>query len=192
MDQREFIAHVLTAFAAAGVAYMVGGAVASTHYGEARFTNDLDLVADLRPEQVEALRPFFLGDEWYFDDVMIREAIATRFQFNIIHVPTAQKVDVFLTEPSAYSGEEFARRWLRPLLPGVQAYLARPEDVVLMKLRYYAEGGSDRHLTDAAKVLQVSANLIDWAYVETWAARLGVANEWAALWQLVESTLPEA
>lgn len=60
-------------------------------------------------------------------------------------------------------------------------YAARPEDLILSKLLYYQEGGSEKHLRDIAGMLAASPEKIDREYVRRWATELGVAEEWAAI-----------
>jgi hypothetical protein len=77
-----------------------------------------------------------------------------------------------------YDRLRFDRRQRLPLVPGREAYFARPEDVILYKLLYVQRGGSDRHLRDIAGILAVSGAVIDVAYVAEWAHRLGVSDIW--------------
>ena len=74
----------------------------------------------------------------------------------------------------------FERRQRLPLLPGRDAYFARPEDVILYKLLYFSQGGSDRHLRDVAGMLAASGSVIDIAYVSRWATARGVGDLWNA------------
>ena len=92
-----------------GVAYLVGGSFASTVHGEMRTTLDSDLVADLRLEHAEPLANA-LGSAFYVDERMIREAIGLRSSFNVIHLSTMFKVDVFIPKRRAYDREQMKRR----------------------------------------------------------------------------------
>ena len=74
-----------------------------------------------------------------------------------------------------------ARRRRIRLLPDREAYAGTPEDVILSKLMYFAEGGSDKHLRDIVGMLRVSAGLIDRADIESWARKLGLEEGWAAV-----------
>ena len=78
-------------------------------------------------------------------------------------------------------GLRLERRQRLPLVPGREAYFARPEDIILYKLMYYAEGGSDLHLRDIAGILRVSGPELDLPYVGEWAARLGLGASWDAV-----------
>ena len=67
------------------------------------------------------------------------------------------------------------------------AWFASPENVILMKLRYFQEGGSEKHLRDIASILLVQGEAVDRTYLDEWASKLGVAAEW----QLVSRRLRE-
>ncbi|NBX26186.1 MAG: hypothetical protein EBQ99_09110 [Planctomycetes bacterium] len=76
----------------------------------------------------------------------MREALIAFGQFNLIHVPSAMKVDFMIPEPSRFNASRFDRVRQVPLAEGVSVPVASPEDIILMKLRYFAAGGSDKHL----------------------------------------------
>ncbi|MBI4591674.1 MAG: hypothetical protein HY725_22840 [Candidatus Rokubacteria bacterium] len=163
---------------ALGVEYMVSGSQASIYYGEPRMTQDIDIVADMTLSHLPGLLERFALPEFYLSEEAAREAIVARGQFNIIHSPTGLKIDVVVRKDTPYHRGEFERRRREPLLPGRTAYFARPEDVILNKLLYFQQGGSERHLRDIAGMLRVSEAEIDMRYIDEWARRLGVDGIW--------------
>ncbi len=168
---------VAAAFDAAGVRYFLGGSVASALYGEARSTRDIDLVAAMLPRHVE---PFLaaLGVAFYAEATTIRTAVASRGSFNVIHLDTMVKVDVFIFKSDAFGRSQFARRTPTQLSQDDPAsiYVASAEDTVLAKLQWPCEGGgvSDRQWTDVLGVLKVQGTALDRAYMEEWARELGL------------------
>ena len=170
---------VAAALDAAGVRYFLGGSVASALYGEARSTRDVDLVAAMLPPHVEAFLAA-LGDGFYADAATIRTAVATRRSFNIIHLDTMVKVDIFIFKADAFGRSQFARRTARQLSQDDSAsiYVASAEDTVLAKLQWYRQGGgvSDRQWTDVLGVLKVQGTTLDRAYLEEWARELGLTD----------------
>ena len=74
-----------------------------------------------------------------------------------------------------------ARRRHQPILADRETFVAAPEDVILSKLLYYQEGGSEKHLRDIASMLRISGDEIDQAYIEHWAAQLDLVQEWQAV-----------
>lgn len=174
-------AHALTtALEGLGVRYVVGGSLASSIYGEPRATNDVDIVADLREEHVE---PFakVLGDDFYVDVDMIRDAIARRASFNVIHQPSIFKLDVFVPRFDAWTRSELSRgkRIELPSPAGpVTMCFASAEDAVLHKLVWYRLGDeiSDRQWRDVLGVLRVQGAALDNRYLDEWAEPLAVAD----------------
>ena len=170
------------------VAHQLGGSVASSAYGQARATMDVDLVARLDESHV---RPVVdaLQEAYYVDEGAMREAILGRSSFNLIHQATMMKVDVFVPKDRPYDAEALRRRRRDRLdeTPGAREFcVATPEDVVLSKLEWYDLGGrvSERQWSDVLGVLRVQGDAIDEAYLRRWAAELRVAD-------LLESALDE-
>ncbi len=128
---------VADVFEQLGIRYCIGGSIASGIYGEYRATNDADLVADMGAEQVAPLVRA-LESEFYVDAGMIRGAPRTRSSFNLIHLATAYKVDVYLPKQRPFDRAQLERSQLRPipLADGTtwQAPVASAEDTVLAKL----------------------------------------------------------
>jgi hypothetical protein len=111
----------------------------------------------------------------------MRSAIQQAGQFNIIHIPSGIKVDMIVLKPDDYSRTEI-QRGRRLTSPGeFDVWFAAAEDVILNKLKYYRDGGSEKHLRDIASMLMVQGDAIDRGYIAAWAARLEVLAEWQAL-----------
>lgn len=169
---------VVEAFESLGIAYHIGGSVASSAYGVARATLDVDLVADVQPGQVRPLAALLQG-RYYLDEEAMQEAIRYRSSFNVIHLETMVKVDVFILKAQPYDRQAF-RRARRDTLdeaePVREFYFASPEDVILNKLNWFRLGGgvSERQWNDVLGVLKVQAQALDWAYLRRWAAELGL------------------
>jgi hypothetical protein len=170
---------VADALEALGVLYAIGGSFASALHGVMRATMDADLVADMRQEHVA---PFVqaLGEAFYADAEMMREAIGQHKSFNLIHLDTMFKVDVFVARPRDFDRAQLARRQLHLLAedPDRRAYVASAEDTVLAKLEWYWLGGqaSDRQWRDVLGVLKVQGQRLDLAYMRHMAAGLGVQD----------------
>src|SRR5438552_6748490 len=90
---------VVEALEGLGVRYHIGGSLASSAHGIGRSTADADLVADLRSEHARPLTNL-LQDDYYVDEEMILDAISRRSTFNVIHLETMLKVDVFILPAS--------------------------------------------------------------------------------------------
>lgn len=150
---------VVEAFKRLGVGYYIAGSVASSAHGLPRTTLDVDLVADLNRDHVtplvEQLQPAY-----YIDAEMIFDALARRSSFNLIHLGTMLKVDVFVLKQDPYDQTAYRRtrdadEETRAAMHGL--VLATPEDVILHKLYWYRLGGevSERQWNDVLGVLRV-------------------------------------
>jgi hypothetical protein len=180
VTQAELLRYLVEALEGLGIEYMVAGSHAAMYYGEPRLTRDVDVVATLRPERLPALLQQFPSDEFYVDAEAAREAAETSGQFNIIHPGSGLKIDVYVNPATAYDRTRLARRQKLPLAPDIEAYFARPEDVILYKLLYAREGG-ELHLRDVLGIIRVSGPELDERYIVEWADRLGVAAVWEQL-----------
>ena len=140
------------------VPYAIGGSLAGALHGVMRATMDADLVVDLRLEQVEPLARA-LGDAFYADVASMRDAVGRRASFNVIHLESTFKVDVFVARPRTFVRSQLARRQLHLLSedPERHAYVISAEDIVLAKLDCHRLGGeaSDRQWLDVLGVLKV-------------------------------------
>ncbi len=170
---------VVDALEQVGATYVIGGSLASTVHGVVRTTLDTDIVADLRLRQAQ---PFadLLTDAFYLDLDTIRHAIQQRGSFNLIHLATMFKVDIFVSQGRPFDRQQLDRRqpWIADPDSGRTIYVATPEDTVLAKLAWYRLGGevSDRQWRDILGVLAVQEGRLDFAYMRQWAAMLDVSD----------------
>jgi hypothetical protein len=160
---------------ATGVGYFLGGSLASSIQGEPRATNDIDMVVALRAEQVRAFAEA-LGPDFDVDEESLREAAVARSSWNIFHLPTAMKVDLFILRDSEFDRSEFSRRQQVQLRPGESLTVKSAEDTVVRKLLWFRQGGegSSNQWRDVVQVLRVAGDTLDEAYLGHWAKHLGV------------------
>lgn len=161
------------------ISYSIGGSVASSTHGLPRTTMDVDLVANLRPDQIDEFSAALQG-EFYVDAQTIRDAFARGRSFNLIHNASAYKFDIFPLREDVYSRTAFGRRRfteVRALGPQpIECAVASPEDTMLRKLEWYRAGGetSERQWNDLRGILRVSGPVLDYAYLREWAKFLKV------------------
>lgn len=181
MGLHELLERIVVVLERLGVPYLVTGSIASIAYGEPRLTNDIDIVAAVGDKDIPALLEAFPEDTYYLSGDAIREAVRHQTQFNIIHPASGLKIDVIIMRDTAFDKSRLARiRRIHPA-PAYEANFAAPEDVIIKKMQYYAEGSSEKHLRDIAGILMTSGEEIDHAYIEHWAAVLELSTIWEAI-----------
>ena len=162
-----------------GVAYVVGGSLASSVSGEPRSTLDIDLVVAMTQADVE---PFLtaLGQAFHADDHALRRAVRQRSSVNLFHHPTSTKVDLFIAGGSPLDRKAMQRRVRLQVAsdPDRFLYIYTPEDILLQKLRWYRLGGevSDRQWRDVLGIVLVQENRLDAGYLREGAHLLGVTD----------------
>jgi hypothetical protein len=164
---------------AAGIDYMVSGSIASSLQGEPRATHDIDIVVAVRRPAAEVagrLKASFPEPEFYLDENAVRDAIMSRGMFNLIDVRSGDEVDFWLLTDDSFDRTRFERRYVE-IFEGRGVPVSRPEDTILMKLRWAAMlGGSEKQFTDALRVYEVQHGQLDEPYLDQWAATLGVRD----------------
>src|SRR6266851_91827 len=159
------------------IPYVVVGSFASSARGVPRATIDADIVAQIAPDQVEAIVERLLSSDFYVDDLAVRRAIAWKRAFNAIHRESMFKVDVYVSRDE-FTNKQLERKLSEKILPDSDAIvdIATSEDTVVAKLVWFRKGGdvSDRQWSDVLGVLKVQRNRLDYAYMQEWSARLGV------------------
>jgi hypothetical protein len=181
MEQSELLRHVTTTLDRLGCPYLVTGSVATIFYGEPRLTNDIDVVVALPLERVAEFCRAFPSPGYYLAEEDVRSAVTEHGQFNIIHPASGLKVDVLIPADTPFNQSRFARvRRVKPS-PDYDASFASAEDVIIKKMEYYREGGSEKHLRDITGVLRISGDNVDRAYIADWARQLGLERIWQAI-----------
>lgn len=176
MEGIERLARVLDTL---GISYAIGGSIASSLYGAARFTED----ADIAVEPFSPLADRFyemIKDDFYISEQAMRQALTAHGSFNIIHFKTAFKIDIFIQGHSEFERQLLARNRRLRLTDAGQKELCvvSPEDIILLKLRWFREGGcvSQRQWSDVLGVLNVQKQALDYGYMKECASELGLAD----------------
>jgi hypothetical protein len=184
---------VIDALEAAGVDYLLGGALAVGAWAEARSTQDVDLAINLPVEQVPRL-----SDELARRDILIPAALMldllleTRGDTPLVgyHMHWSYKVELFPLRP----GDELrmsalARRRLVDLGPPLgRVYVHSPEDLILYKLTYYSLSHQQKHTRDIVAILLAQNANLDRAYLTRWIGRLGLD----AVWRYMNAQAPNS
>lgn len=179
LDQLRVAKLLLDYFDELGVVAVLGGSMASSLIGEPRATNDVDLAAALTHDTATRLIGK-LGEAFYADPAAIQEAVMYRSSFNVIHLATATKVDVFVLGDGLLDRRQASRRVQIEVADEDKTLLwvSSPEDQVLRKLAWYRLGQevSDRQWRDIRAMLQVQEGTLDRVDPESAARELGLVD----------------
>jgi hypothetical protein len=163
---------------ALGVPWMAVGSIASSAYGERRSTLDVDIVAVVKTQDAARFLEAFSETEFYCPPTEIIQAELARPEhghFNLIHQRSIYKADIYVSTGSAFERWAFENR--RPLVVGeTPVWLAPPEYVIVQKLEFYREGGSEKHLRDIRGMLAVTD--VDRALIEREVVQRGLTDAW--------------
>ncbi len=172
-EQLEFVKLIASRLDSADIPYMMTGSMAMAIYSIPRMTRDVDLVVEVKPADVAKMVGLFSKD-CYIDQDSVKEAVRDRGMFNIIHNDWVIKADFIIRKDEDYRREEFERR-KKIDIEGVVVSIVTAEDLILSKLVWVKQSGSDLQLSD---VLQMTSTVIglDWKYIKKWAASLEVED----------------
>lgn len=187
MEPSDLLRYVVDVLQRLAIPYLVTGSTVTIALGEPRFTNDIDIVVDLKPEHVGNFCRSFPAPDFYVNEAAIRAAIQEKRQFNVIHPSSGLKVDFILRNDTPFDDSRFARGvWIQPA-GDYQARFASVEDVIIKKMEFYRIGGSEKHLRDITGVLKVSGERIDYNYIAHWSSELQLD----AIWRAIQDRLKE-
>lgn len=158
-----------------GVPYFIGGSVASSLQASARSTNDVDFVVRMEPEHAQALADA-LGESYSVDVAALRDAILSRWSWNVFHLETGIKIDLMMQQSTPYDQAAFARRKRFRIDVDCEPFLKSVEDSILKKLQWYRDGGeqSSTQWRDVVELLRVNQGALEVDYLDSWAARLAI------------------
>jgi hypothetical protein len=172
-EQLEFIKQISERLTSAGLEYMMTGSMAAAVYATPRMTRDVDMVLECSTGDVDTIVSLFSPD-CYIERTAVAEAVAERGMFNIIHNEWIIKADFIIRKDDPFRVAEFARRRVVDV-EGTRLSVVAPEDLILSKLVWARETGSELQRRDAHAVLRAGIQL-DRAYLDEWAIRLGLKH----------------
>jgi hypothetical protein len=163
-----------------GLRYLLTGSVAAMLYGEPRVTNDVDLVIFLRPEDIKKLVEAYPLPGFYvppIEVIIVEISRERRGQFNVIHMASGLKADFHTASRDELHAWAF-RNVRKYTIEGHTIRLAPPEYVIVRKLEYFREGGSEKHLRDIRAMLNISRETINREDLNFWIQRRSVETQW--------------
>ena len=163
---------IINVFDDMGISYYLCGTLASSAYGLSRTTQDIDLVSDISIDHVNSFVEK-LKEKYFIDAEMIRDAIKSETSFNLIHLDTMFKIDIFILKEDPYSKTSFNRIQEDSLDQGkdsLKIFISSPEDVILSKLIWFKLGSeiSERQWLDILGVIKIQGDNLDKEYLIQW------------------------
>lgn len=178
MDPQHLLVKIVKILNSLKIPYLITGGMAIYVWGRPRFTADIDLVVELKKENVKKLVNMLIK-EGYIDEEAVKQAITFKSEFNFIDQTEGIKVDFWILKNDNFDKSKFKRKVAKKIL-NQNVYFISAEDLILVKLLWFKEGQSFRHLEDIYSVLDFLKNQLDFDYLRKWAKKLntlGVLEE---------------
>ena len=198
MNALSFYFKVIQALEEIEAPYMIVGAFAGLAFGVNRVTFDVDILVDLRERHFEALAARFPPPRYYADPEMMRNSTRMGILFNLIDTELGVKADLIPLTREPGCRLAFARRVRQSFQDETgqtfTAWYAQPTDIIIGKLKAWAEGRSAKHPNDVYAMLVFALSglsdvELDLQAIAVEAVRLGadVAELWGSLRKRAES-----
>lgn len=181
MDLKNLL-NFLRKIEALNLDYMITGSVASILYGKPRLTQDMDVVVVFPISKIGTfVNSFDINDYYCPPDEVIKDAIqlGERGHMNVIDQKTGFKIDIYPAGSDDLTGWGFENKKRVELIAKEEVWVAPPEYVILKKLTFYKEGGSQKHVEDIKGMLEVSGDQINTSIIEKWVRKLSLSDKWA-------------
>lgn len=161
--------------------YVVTGSLAAIYYGEPRMTNDVDIVLLLGRDDAVRIEKAFPAGEFYCpprEVIEMEQAREQRGHFNLIHHETGFKADIYLVGRDKLHVWALKRACIAKLDEDTIRF-APPEYVIVRKLQFFREGGSEKHLRDISRMIDSLGE--DWSMttLKELIQNHGLSAEWA-------------
>ncbi len=174
------------------IPYVVAGSFASSIHGEPRSTRDCDLLVALQAEHLEPLAAA-VKEDFYYSSTAMEEALSNFYihdqraaPFNLIHLTTGFKVDLFVS-PGRPFDQERLTRGVAVEIQGQRVRLSTAEDTILAKLEWYTQSPTDQQWRDVLGILLVQRGNLDLGYLKLWSRELNLETELNRAFQEADS-----
>jgi len=172
IEQKKSLEKLISIIESTGIPYAVCGSLSSGFHGQPRATNDADIIMAPTRDQLHKLLKL-LEAGYYVSPQEAFEAMKIRSMFNVIDNEFGWKADLIFRQDNPYQLSKFNRR-KRVKLTGIDLWILSPEDVILSKLDWAKDSGSDLQFRDVFGVIKVQWDKLEWDYLRHWAKELGI------------------
>lgn len=173
MEQEKLLHDIAEILKKLDIPYIITGGIAVVVWGRPRFTADIDIVIELLPAKLDVLAKELLkiDKDVYVDKKSMQSALVRKGEFNFIHPASGLKADFWILRNDAFDKERMRRR-IKKNIAGTDIYLTTPEDLILIKLLWSKDSGSELQLRDVESILKFQKKL-DLRYIRKWAKEHG-------------------
>lgn len=177
-DPRELLIKVTEILKELRISYIITGGIAVFVWGKPRFTAGIDIVVELQYVDALALEKALqlLGKSGYLDRDVMMDAIENSGEFNFIDGETGVKVDFWVLKNDEFDKSRLKRKKTKTIL-GKKVYFSSPEDLILIKLRWFSQSSSNKQKEDIESILKISGNKLDFFYLRKMAVKMNLSGE---------------
>ncbi len=171
--QAKLLKAITSFLSSSKIPYIITCTWSTIYYGRRRASHDIDFVVELPIENIAKTVQLFsqLPEDFMIQLETIQEAIENKNQFQVVHLPTMLKMDFWILTDEEFDKQRFIRRKKIKLFSQFMQ-MATPEDTIIQKLIWYSKGQTEKHLVDAAFVLQIQRKNLDQKYLQSWIKKL--------------------
>jgi hypothetical protein len=170
-EELEVLKIVTQRLKEADINYMVSGSIAANYYTIPRMTRDIDVVIELKQDDIDKFIVLFEGD-FYVDRRMVANEVSRQGMFNLIYNRYVIKIDFIIKKSSAYQNAAFSRR-KQVLIEQSPIWFVSAEDLVISKLLWAKDSHSEMQLKDVGNLVETVDDL-DLKYIGNWVRELGL------------------
>lgn len=183
IDPRQLLVEVAKILKRLNIPYVVTGGMAVFVWGKPRFTADIDIVIQMKTQNVNDLAKTLraLSKASFIDEEYMQRALVYHDEFNFIDGDSGIKVDFWVLGQSQFDKNQLGNAVNKEVL-GYNVSFISAEDLILRKLLWYQDSQSTRHLEDVESILRIQKKL-DWNYLQKWAKIHSASKILESLWR---------
>ena len=158
------------------VDYYITGGSSAIMYGEPRTTRDIDLVLAIALARIDDLVMELERSGFYIaglDEVKSGQSKILQ----VIQMEAIARADLMIAGDLPFDLIQFERKLAIEVWEGQVLYYASAEDVILNKLLWRVQSGSEKQWRDVLGILKVQGDLLDFSYLQEWAMSLNVLDD---------------
>lgn len=158
------------------VDYYITGGSSAIMYGEPRTTRDIDLVLAIALTRIDDLVMELERSGFYIaglDEVKSGQSKILQ----VIQMEAIARADLMIAGNLPFDLIQFERKQAIEVWEGQILYYASAEDVILNKLLWRVQSGSEKQWRDVLGILKVQGDLLDFGYLQEWAMGLNVLDD---------------